>query len=180
MSEASRTPRPLDAQTLQQQTDAFARPVETQRKQDVHVVLARIGSSWIAFPAARVLRVTTAVVPHRVPHRRHRALCGLANIEGEIAAVVDFASVCGFDWSAAGGARARMVVLGERGSAWAFEVDEVPGTLAVSAEDLVAAPVTVSTPHAGFTSGLVPTEHGPAGMVDVDALLTACEGVVRT
>jgi len=73
-----------------------------------------------------------------------------------------------------------MVVLGARGSAWAFEVDEVPGTLAVSAEDLAAAPVTVSTPHAGFTSGLIPTEHGPAGMVDVDALLTACEEVVRS
>lgn len=180
MSEPTRAPRPLDAQTLQAQSEAFARPIESQRKQDVHVVLARIGSSWIAFPAARVLRVTAAVAPHRVPHRRHRALRGLANIEGEIAAVIDFASMCGFEWSPGGGTKARMVVLGERGAAWAFEVDEVPGTFAISADELSVAPVTVSAPHAGFTSGLVPSEHGPAGLVDVDALLMACEGVVRS
>lgn len=180
MSDASPMPRPLDAQTLQAQSEAFARPIDAQRRQDVHVVLARIGSSWIAFPAARVLRVTEAVAPHRVPHRRHRALRGLANIDGEIAVVIDFASICGFEWSPAGGAKARMVVLGERGGAWAFEVDEVPGTFAISTEELSVAPVTVSSPHAGFTTGLVPTEHGPAGLVDVDALLTACEGAVHS
>ncbi len=180
MIDRARVPTALDPQALQDNADAFARPVQSQRKQDVHVVLARIGSSWIAFPAARVLRVTAAAAPHRVPHRKHRALRGLANIDGQIAAVIDFASICGFEWNPAGGTKARMVVLGERSAAWAFEVDEVPGTLAVSAEDVAVAPVTVSAPHAGFTSGLVPTEHGAAGLVDVDALLTACEGVVRS
>lgn len=172
-------PLPLTPAALRANADAFARPVEAQRAQDVHVVLARVGSSWVAFPAGGVLRVTQAVTPHRVPHRKHRALRGLANIEGEVAAVIDFALLSGFAWQPSGSAKARMVVLGERGAAWAIEVDEVPGTLAASSAQLAAAPMTVASPGAGFTRGLVPTAHGPAGIVDIPALLAQCQEVVR-
>jgi len=87
-------------------------------------VLARVGSSWFAVPAARVLRVTRAVTPHRIPHRTHRALRGLANIDGEVAIVMDLASLCGFGWSPSGTAAARMIVVGERGARHGVPVHE--------------------------------------------------------
>jgi chemotaxis-related protein WspD len=172
--------RPLTAAELEANAEAFARIIEQERANDVHAVLARVGSSWIAVPAARVLRVTRAVKPHRIPHRSHRALRGLANIEGEVAIVMDLASLCGFSWSPTGDDAARMIVLGERGAAWAFEADEVPGTVAGNAQDLLAAPLTVAATGAGFTTHLMPCATGHAGILDVDALLAACTEAVRS
>ena len=171
--------RELTLQELEANAEAFARVIERERATDVHAVLARVGSSWIAVPAARVLRVTRAVKPHRIPHRSHRALRGLANIEGEVAIVMDLASLCGFSWSPSGEASARMVVLGERGAAWAFEADEVPGTVTGNSSDLLAAPLTVAATGAGFTKHLMPCANGHAGILDVDALLAACGEAVR-
>jgi chemotaxis signal transduction protein len=172
--------RPLSAAELESNAEAFARIIEQERANDVHVVLARVGSSWIAVPAGRVLRVTRAVMPHRIPHRSHRALRGLANIDGEVAIVMDLASLCGFTWTPSGEGAARMVVLGERGAAWAFEADEVPGTVSGSSSDLLAAPLTVAATGAGFTTHLMPCATGHAGILDVDALLAACAEAVRS
>ena len=172
-------PRPLTQQELEANAEAFARVIERERANDVHVVLARVGSSWIAVPAGRVLRVTRAVAPHRIPHRRHRALRGLANIEGEVAIVMDLAALCGFEWAPGDDSAARMIVLGDRGAAWAFEADEVPGTIAGNAADLLPAPLTVAAPAAGFTRHLMPCATGHAGILDVDALLSACHEAVR-
>jgi len=171
--------RTLTASELEANAQAFARVIERERSNDVHAVLARVGSSWIAVPAGRVLRVTRAVKPHRIPHRSHRALRGLANIDGEVAIVMDLASLCGFSWSPTGDDTARMVVLGERGAAWAFEADEVPGTVSGSSSDLLAAPLTVAATGAGFTKHLMPCATGHAGILDVDALLAAFTGAVR-
>lgn len=172
--------RPLTPQELEANAAAFARVIERERSNDVHVVLARIGSSWLAIPAGRVLRVTRAVAPHRVPHRRHRAMRGMANIEGEVALVMDLAALCGFDWTPTKDPAARMVVLGERGAAWAFEADEVPGTVATSSAELRDAPLTVSATGAGFTTHLMHTAHGHAGVLDVDAVIAACTEAVRS
>lgn len=171
--------RPLTQEELQANAEAFARVIERERAHDVHCVLARVGSSWLAVPAGRVIRVTRAVAPHRIPHRRHRALRGLANIEGEVALVVDLASICGFEWAPSGQPSARMVVIGERGAAWAFEADDVPGTVAVSSADLLDAPLTVSASGAGFTRTLMPCPAGHAGILDVEAFLGACSEAVR-
>lgn len=171
--------RALTQAELEANAQAFARIIERERATDVHAVLARVGSSWFAVPAARVLRVTRAVTPHRIPHRTHRALRGLANIDGEVAIVMDLASLCGFGWSPSGTGAARMIVVGERGAAWAFEADEVPGTVAGSAQDLLAAPLTVAASGAGFTKHLMPCATGHAGILDVDALLAACAEAVR-
>jgi hypothetical protein len=65
--------RALTQAELEANAQAFARVIERERATDVHAVLARVGSSWFAVPAARVLRVTRAVTPHRIPHRTHRA-----------------------------------------------------------------------------------------------------------
>lgn len=172
--------RPLTPSELESNAQAFARVIERERATDVHAVLARVGSSWIAVPAARVLRVTPAVKPHRIPHRSHHALRGLANIEGEVAIVLNLASLCGFTWSPSGDGAARMVVIGDRGAAWAFEADEVPGTVACNAQDLLAAPLTVAATGAGFTTNLMPIANGHAGLLDVDALLTVCAEAVRS
>lgn len=171
--------RPLTNAELEANAQAFAGVIERERATDVHAVLARVGSSWFAVPAERVLRVTRAVTPHRIPHRSHHALRGLANIEGEVAIVMDLASLCGFTWTPRGEGAARMVVLGERGAAWAFEADEVPGTVSGNSSDLMAAPLTVAATGAGFTKHLMPCATGHAGILDVDALLAAFTGAVR-
>ncbi len=179
MNGSSHDERALTDAELRQNAEAFARPIEREQERNVHCVLARVGSSWVAVPADRVLRVTAAVVPHRVPHRRHRAFRGMANIEGEVALVIDLGRLCGYEWVATGGSTARMVVLGERGQAWAFEADEVPGTVSASEHDLLDAPLTVAAPGAGFTTHLIRHGDAHASVLDVDALLHAFSEAVR-
>ena len=92
----------------------------------------------------------------------------------------DFApSVAGEEFVDDRGGDGFFQVLGERGAAWAFEADEVPGTVAGNSSDLLAAPLTVAATGAGFTKHLMPCATGHAGILDVDALLAACGEAVR-
>jgi len=110
-------------------------PTAVERaKGDAACLPFRIGSLWLALPAASVVAIADRMPLHSIPHRRDGVVLGLAPINGEIVVAISLVGLLGQNGSdltnAAAlnrGVYARRVVVSARARRVAFDVDEVRG-----------------------------------------------------
>lgn len=106
----------------------------------------RIAAEWLALPTRLVHCVSDPQPTRRIPHRRHPALRGMANISGSVELVISLEALLGIDAAPAQtAARAlpRMLLLNEEAGRYAFAVAEVLGVCRHDEACLAAVPSTL-------------------------------------
>ena len=60
-------------------------------------MIFRVGTEWLALPAAAIQEVSNLRPVHRVPHRTSGVLLGVVNVRGELLICVSLARVFGIE-----------------------------------------------------------------------------------
>ena len=125
-------------------------PSETDAKEQVSVIIFRIGSEWLALKTASVERTVGMRAVHCVPHRSNNVFKGIVNVNGELLlsmSPTDLPEMGGSpaeDGPAGGRAFERMLVSRLEGERYVFPVDEVLGAYRLSRERFYDPPATLS------------------------------------
>ncbi|NYH17805.1 chemotaxis protein CheW [Paraburkholderia bryophila] len=151
----------------------------------------RIGDEWLALPTPVFKRIVQTRPIHTLPHRQHRAVLGVVNVQGELLVCLSLAHLLGFD---AGGAaqdqrnkhdgrndrnsrddRARhelpRLLVVSRGEEHAvLPVDQVDGVHRIALDSFCPPPATLSQAAAAHTRAVAPWRGMSVGLLDADAL----------
>ncbi len=138
------------------------------------VVIFRIGEEWLALPTRTFQEVAERRTVHSLPHRRHDILLGLINVRGELLLCVSLERLLGI-------ARAtglekpraihhRLVVAEWQGNIFTFPVDEIQGIHRYHADELKAAPATLTKTNSNFTRGMLAWQDKLVGCLDEELL----------
>ncbi len=171
------------AEYLQEWTGRLAAPpvaVEAARKESA--LIFRLGTEWLALPAAVFQEIAEPRPVHSLPHRRGRLLQGMVNVRGELLICVSLGTLLGIDPAGAapavrdGAARIegtvyeRLVVVATEGGRLVFPVSEAHGIERFAPERLLSVPATLGLASARYTRGILPWRGHSVGCLD-DGLL---------
>ncbi|WGS49921.1 chemotaxis protein CheW [Paraburkholderia sp. D15] len=142
----------------------------------------RIGDEWLALPTPVFKRIVQTRPIHTLPHRQHRAVLGVVNVQGELLVCLSLAHLLGFDSSAAARAphdprdeRARhdlprLLVVSRAEEHAVFPVDQVDGVHRMATATFGPPPATLSQAAAAHTRAVAPWRGVSVGLLDADAL----------
>lgn len=135
---------------------------------ELSLVVFRIASDWLALESTLFVEIANPRALHRIPHREHTLVSGLANIRGQLCLCVSLAGLLELPVAGEGTGRERLAVIDQDKSSWGFRVDEVAGTVRVAESALTAPPATLPPKLASVTRGVftwngrrVTLLHGP-------------------
>ncbi len=159
-------------------TARIAAPAHSASLGTASVVIFRLGSEWLALPAAVFQEVAEPSAIHAMPHRRNGALLGLVNVRGELLLCVALPAVLGLEKAAQSGATARTVyqrllVVNKAGNRLAFPVDEVFGVHRFHPRELLEVPATLAKTASSYATGMLPWREKTVGCLDDEALFAA-------
>src|SRR5690606_26014820 len=127
------------------------------RRDDVGVLVFRLGAEWLAFRARAVAEASPPRPVHRVPHRTDEVLLGLVSLRGQLQLCFSLYGMLGVPEPRGGpddaAASRRLVVLrdAERSESWAFAVDEIHGVEHFARAALQGVPSTLANPAVSFS-----------------------------
>ncbi|MFL9932671.1 chemotaxis protein CheW [Paraburkholderia sp. RL18-103-BIB-C] len=143
----------------------------------------RIGAEWLALPTPIFKRIVQTRSIHTLPHRQHRAVLGVVNVQGELLVCLSLAHLLGFEGGTNAGTAARdegdertrhdlpRLLVVSRGEEHAvFPVDQVDGVHRLAPATFCAAPATLSQAAAAHTRAVAPWRGLSVGVLDADAL----------
>lgn len=136
------------------------------------VVIFRLGSGWMALPAAVFHEVCALRPIHSLPHRRSDAVLGLANIRGSLLVCVSLHALLGVDSTGLTHPserrliHERLLVVGRDGERLVFPVDEVHGIHRFHPEQLGEAPASVTKASSTYTRAILPWQGNSVGVLD--------------
>lgn len=174
-----------------QWTEHVARPVQEADGETTSAVIFRIGSEWLALPAAAIQEVSNLKPIHRVPHRTSGVVLGVVNVRGELLTCVSLARVFGLGagearestepvkpTKPASGAptlftRKRMLVIRRKDLRAACPVDYVDGVHRYAPAALSAVPATVAKAGTRYSRALLPWREHTVGILDEELLFAA-------
>jgi chemotaxis-related protein WspD len=138
------------------------------------VIIFRIGSEWLAWPAHFFQEFAERRPVHSLPHRQGRLVKGLVNIRGELLICISLGELLGIatapapDKATARGSRApdRLLVAASGNERLAFPADEVFGIERYHPDDVQPVPATVSLATARYSTGLLPWRNHNVGVLD--------------
>ena len=139
-------------------------------KQQVSLLIFRLGLEWLAFRTQTVAEVTTPRPVHSVPHRSNAVLRGLVNLRGQVQLFVSLHGLLGVESPAT---PTRLVVLRDRQDIWAFAADEVVGVHQVSRGDWRGVPSTLVNPAVGFSQAVLSWQGHGIGVLDEQRVFAA-------
>ncbi|GIV97673.1 MAG: hypothetical protein KatS3mg057_2330 [Herpetosiphonaceae bacterium] len=134
------------------------------------VLLVRLGDEWFALPATYVREVVRWREPTPVPGSPP-ALLGVLNLRGMILALIDLRFLLNVQPSPPARST-RLVTVESAEYNAALLVDEVRDLLDLDSAEREAPPAGSSR----FIAGLLPTELGRAGLLDLAAIFEAIRG----
>ena len=174
---AKRLERPIPRVDLSQHDDRA--PLRTQHDAQgasESFLVFRIGDEWLALPTSIFKRIVQTRPIHTLPHRQHRAVLGVVNVQGELLVCLSLAYLLGFETDAAAREdRARQnlprLLVVARGEEHAvFPVDQVDGVHRIAVANFFPPPATLSQAAAAHTRAVVPWRGMSVGLLDADAL----------
>ena len=170
----------LDAEApagyIADRTAYFAAPALVAAEETRSVAIFRVGSEWLALPAAVVIEVANLLPVHSLPHRSSGVVLGLASVRGELLVCVSLAQVVGSEPLAMPGgdprgrAYPRLLVIRREGVRVVCPVDEVHGMHRFHTRELTAVPTTVAKATVTYSTALLPWQGHSVGLLD-DQLL---------
>lgn len=171
----SRLDRPLPDDYRSSWARHYSAPRTETHTELSSLLVFRIGSQWLALPAAVIEEVATLRRVHRLPHRQSRIVSGIATIRGELLTCVSLARV--LDAEPANGSEGnsghgygRMLVLNRAASRFVTQVDEVQGIQSYSETELTPPPATLGKAAGTFTRGVLSWGAHAVGCLDDELL----------
>jgi len=160
-------PTPLDGPDVQQ---------DAQQASESFLVF-RIGGEWLALPTAIFKRIVQTRPVHTLPHRQHRAVLGVVNVQGELLLCLSLAHLLGFEPGTAAARDDRMhvdlprlLVVARDEEHAVFPVDQVDSVQRFAPSAFGAPPATLSPGAAAHTRAVTPWRGMSVGLLDADAL----------
>jgi chemotaxis-related protein WspD len=157
---------------LQEWTRLLADERSEEIKEQVSVMVFRLGDEWLALATKLFREVAEPSVIHRIPHRSNKVLLGLVNIRGGLQLCISLRELLGIpevtdnQCASKPGVRGRLAVVEKAGAGWVFPVEEIMGLQRFSAQDLQNLPVTVAKASASFSKGIFICQNRTIGFLD--------------
>jgi chemotaxis-related protein WspD len=139
-------------------------------------LIFRIGREWLALPTTIFKRIVQTRPIHTLPHRQHRAVLGVVNVQGDLLVCLSLAHLLGFETDAhAGNDQSRhdlprLLVVSRAEEHAVFPVDQVDGVHRIALSTFCAPPATLSHAAAAHTRAVAPWRGVTVGLLDADAL----------
>ncbi len=136
----------------------------------------RIGDEWLALPTPIFKRIVQTRPIHTLPHRQHRAVLGVVNVQGELLVCLSLAHLLGFEpGTTAPDDKARhelprLLVISREEEHAVFPVDQVDGVHRITLSTFRPPPATLSLAAAAHTRAVAPWHGVTVGLLDADAL----------
>jgi chemotaxis-related protein WspD len=134
------------------------------------VVIFRVGTEWLALPAAIFKEVAADRLIHTLPHRRNGTLLGVVNIRGELLVCASLAHILGAEVGVAADGTRRMLVLEQNSDRTVCPVDEVHGMERFETQTLKQVPATLGASALTYTRGVLFWRQRSVGVLDADLL----------
>ncbi|MBN3806953.1 purine-binding chemotaxis protein CheW [Paraburkholderia sp. Ac-20336] len=141
------------------------------------LLVFRIGREWLALPTRIFKSIVQTRTVHTLPHRQHRAVLGVVNVQGELLVCLSLAHLLGFepDTAAARNDRTRLdlprlLVIARDEEHAVLPVDQVDGVHRFAPSTFRAPPATLSETAATHTRAVAPWRGISVGLLDADAL----------
>ena len=154
-------------------TQLVAAGKPTARIETFAVVIFRVGAEWLALPSGIFKEVAADRLIHALPHRRHEALLGVANIHGELLVCASLRHILGVDIGDVADGMRRMLVIQRNGDRTVCPVDEVHGIERFQAHALGQVPATLSGAALTFIRGVLSWRQRSVGVLDADLIFHA-------
>ncbi len=162
---------------LDEWTEIIARQKDTQKTNNISVIIFRIGNEYLALRSVIFREVVNVRKIHRIPHRTNEVLLGMTNIRGELHLCFSLNALIGNDSQAetekTEGTEAKMMVIQDSGNCWVFEVDQVLGVFHCDDNIAQNVPVTVSKATGTFTQKILLHNQREVGLLDHELLIYA-------
>ncbi|MFM0508680.1 chemotaxis protein CheW [Paraburkholderia sp. RL17-373-BIF-A] len=169
--------RPIPSVDLSQHD--LRAPVQSQQNvqgASESFLVFRIGDEWLALPTPIFKRIVQTRPIHTLPHRQHRAVLGVVNVQGELLVCLSLEHLLGFEADAAtrdDRARhdlPRLLVVSRAEEHAVFPVDQVDGVHRIATASFCPPPATLSQAAAAHTRAVAPWRGMSVGLLDADAL----------
>lgn len=170
--------RPAPEDYLREWAEVLGRAAD-QREETVSALLFRIGTAWLALPAALVASITELHRPHRVPQRSGKIFTGLVNVAGELQlafdlrALFELPSEASLYISLSCQVYPRLILCRRPGQSFAFAADEVHGSALLVLSQMQPAVAAKGTPLAIYARGQFAFRKRPVLLLDDELLATA-------
>jgi chemotaxis-related protein WspD len=181
---------------LAQWTEHVSRPALQADRDTASAVIFRIGTEWLALPAAAIQEISNLKPIHRVPHRTSGVVLGVVNVRGELLTCVSLQRVFGLEGEAAsapsassapsapsapsGGPvtsallpRKRLLVIRRKELRAACPVDYVDGVHRYAQAALNPVPATVAKAGTRYSHALLAWREQTVGILDEELLFSA-------
>ena len=179
---------PLPAGSSRFATEHFAQPARAGPEHAVgadteSVIVFRLQAEWHAIRTAVCLEIVERRPIHSLPHRRHGAVLGVANVGGALLVCLSLEFILGVTPrpdpiptpSRRRAAVPRLLVARGTGGTVAFPVDEVQGAERFHPRDLKGVPATIARAKAAHTRSLIALGGKTIGLLDERLLFQAVE-----
>ncbi|SAK65571.1 chemotaxis protein CheW [Caballeronia catudaia] len=142
----------------------------------------RIGGEWLGLPTNVCAQVAQLRPVHSLPHRRHRAVLGVANVRGRLIVCASLARLFGIEASESAmknvsiDARelGRLIVMqrgnGEHEGPIAFPADAVDGVHRFTRAQLQPVPATLAQRLSSHAHAVAAFKDATVGLLDADRL----------
>jgi chemotaxis-related protein WspD len=178
---------------LTQWTEHVSRPAQQADRDTASAVIFRIGTEWLALPAAAIQEISNLKPVHRVPHRTSGVVLGVVNVRGELLTCVSLQRVFGLEGETAsapstpsapsapsGGPdasgllkRKRLLVIRRKDLRAACPVDYVDGVHRYAQAALNPVPATVAKAGTRYSRALLAWREQTVGILDEELLFSA-------
>jgi chemotaxis-related protein WspD len=147
------------------------------------IMTFRVGTEYFGLPVRSCREVVESRSIHSLPHRRHDAVRGLANVRGTLLIclsphVLLNAPLAGSKEAADARTTARLLVVESDTGPLVMPVDEVCGVVRYEPDDLKPVPVTLARSARSHTQGLLVREHRTIGVLDTQLVARSLAGIL--
>jgi chemotaxis-related protein WspD len=173
--------RDLPAGYSEQWASHYAASAKSADAETSPYVIVRIGSEWLGVPSHVVTEIAAIRPIHVLPHRRHSAVLGLANVRGELVICLSIARVLGIDdiASADRGDAAttlpRLLVMRDAVMRTVCPVDEVDGIHRFASSRLRELPATVARANVSYSTAVATWRDRTVGLLDEHRLFRSLQ-----